>query len=139
LLKASASQKRIQLNNHVPKEIYLHADMMMFRSILQNLVTNAIKFTPEGGENVSVSATRKDSGVEICVQDFGIGMPQKTIDVLFDKMTSTSHVGTNAEKGTGLGLLLVRDFIVQHGGAIQVESDPQKGTCFLFTLPTTDN
>lgn len=135
LLKASALQKRIQLDNLVPGEIYLHADAMMFRSILQNLVTNAIKFTPEGGKNVTVSATRKDNKIEICVQDFGVGMSKETTDRLFNKVESTSHAGTNSEKGTGLGLLLVRDFVIQHGGTIHVNSDPHNGTCFLFTLP----
>ncbi|GAA4086241.1 hybrid sensor histidine kinase/response regulator [Mucilaginibacter panaciglaebae] len=139
LLKASALQKRIQLDNLVPGDIYVHADIMMFRSILQNLVTNAIKFTPEGGKNVIVSAIKKGNGVEICVKDFGVGMSEKIKDVLFDKMNSTSNVGTNSEKGTGLGLLLVRDFVVQHGGTISVESDEQAGTCFTFTLPTIEN
>jgi len=138
LLKASALQKRIQLDNLVPEGIYLKADAMMFRSILQNLVTNAIKFTPAGGKKVIVSATPNVSAVEICVQDFGVGMSQGTKEMLFDKINSTSHIGTNSEKGTGLGFLLVRDFIVQHGGTIQVESDPQAGTCVLFTLPTVE-
>ncbi|HEY9533509.1 MAG TPA: hybrid sensor histidine kinase/response regulator [Mucilaginibacter sp.] len=139
LLKASALQKRIQLDNLVPRGIHVRADVMMFRSILQNLVTNAIKFTPEGGKNVIVSAVIKGSGVEICVKDFGVGMPKEKKEVLFDKMNSTSHVGTNSEKGTGLGLLLVRDFIIQHGGTIHVESDSQTGTCFLFMLPKIEN
>ncbi|MDF2433242.1 MAG: hypothetical protein JWP44_2873 [Mucilaginibacter sp.] len=133
LLKANAVQKEIRLENNIEEDIYVKADTLMFRSILQNLVTNAIKFTPHGGGKVLVTAQPIDGMVEICIQDYGIGMSPKTKNMLFGN--SSSILGTNKEKGTGLGLLLVKDFVTQHGGTIQVDSELGKGTCFRFTMP----
>jgi signal transduction histidine kinase len=135
LLKANALQKEIKLENNIEEGIYVHADSLMLRSILQNLVTNAIKFTPYGGEAIKVSAQPIDSMVEICIQDFGIGMSQETKDMIFGSFRSSSLLGTSQEKGTGLGLMLVKDFVEQHGGKIEVDSELGKGTCFRFTMP----
>lgn len=132
LLKDNASQKAIKLHNHISSDIQVDADSLMLRSILQNLVTNAIKYTPNGGA-VTLSASLSDNMVEVCVEDTGIGMSTETLEKLFTK--SSSVVGTNNEQGSGLGLLLVRDFIAQHGGTINVESKVDKGTCFKFTIP----
>lgn len=135
LLKANAAQKDIILDNRTEEGVYINADALMFRSILQNLVTNAIKFTPPGGEAVKVTSKPADNMVEICIQDFGVGMTQQTKDLLFGNNNSLPVSGTNQEKGTGLGLMLVKDFVIQHGGKIQVESEINKGTCFTFTMP----
>jgi signal transduction histidine kinase len=135
LLRANAAQKDIALDNQIQDGIYINADALMFRSILQNLVTNAIKFTPHGGEAVKVTSKPNDGMVEICIQDFGVGMSQQTKELLFGNINSSSISGTNQEKGTGLGLLLVKDFVMQHGGKLQVESELDKGTCFVFTMP----
>jgi len=137
LLRANAAQKNIALDNEIEEGIYINADALMFRSILQNLVTNAIKFTPHGGSAVKVTSKKPaDNMVEICIQDFGMGMTPQTRDMLFGNSLSVS--GTNQEKGTGLGLMLVRDFVLQHGGKIQVESELDKGTRFTFTMPVTN-
>ncbi|QKJ32613.1 hybrid sensor histidine kinase/response regulator [Mucilaginibacter mali] len=138
LLKVNAAQKEIGLDNNTGEAIYVHADALMLRSILQNLVTNAIKFTPFGGKPVCISAQVSDNMVEICVQDFGVGMSKESSEILLGPTTSASLLGTNQEKGTGLGLMLVKDFVVQHGGRIAIESEPGKGTCFKFTMPTAD-
>lgn len=135
LLKTNAAQKNIVLDNQIGQDIYINADALMFRSILQNLVTNAIKFTPPGGQSVKLTSQPADNMVEICIQDFGVGMTQQTKNLLFDNINPSSILGTNQEKGTGLGLMLVRDFVMQHGGKIQVESEVNKGTCFTFTMP----
>lgn len=135
LLKANALQKKIMLENHIDDEIYVHADSLMLRSILQNLVTNAIKFTPVGGGAIKVSAQPKDDIVEVCIQDSGVGMSRKTIALLFEETRTYSAPGTDKEQGTGLGLLLVKDFVNQHGGTIQVDSELGKGTRFRFTMP----
>jgi signal transduction histidine kinase len=137
LLKANATQKQIRLENKVPGEIYVNADGLMLRSIVQNLVTNAIKYTPQGG-SVTVTAQSVESMIEVCVQDTGVGMNAETKQKLFSRVTSASVLGTNKEFGSGLGLLLVRDFIAQHGGSISVESEIGKGTCFKFTIPALD-
>ena len=134
LLKANASQKSIVLENKVPFDIYVKADVLMLRSILQNLVTNAIKFSLQGGL-VSVIAKRIDKMVEVCVIDSGVGMEPATSEKLFLQSTITSISGTNNEKGSGIGLILVKDFVTQHGGTLRVESEIRKGTCIFFTIP----
>lgn len=136
LLKNNAAQKEISLKNNIPGDIMVNADTLMLRSILQNLVTNAIKYTPEGG-TVSLSARQVGNMVEICVEDTGIGVSEEIREKLFTRTSSVS--GTNNEQGSGLGLLLVKDFIIQHGGAITVETEVGKGTCFRFTVPGIEN
>jgi len=138
LLRGNAAQKDIALDNQIEDGIYINADALMFRSILQNLVTNAIKFTPHGGSAVKVTSKPADGMVEICIRDFGVGMSQQTKNLLFGNINSSSISGTNQEKGTGLGLLLVKDFVTQHGGKLQVESELEKGTCFTFTMPVVN-
>ncbi|MGF7077755.1 hybrid sensor histidine kinase/response regulator [Mucilaginibacter sp. UYCu711] len=135
LLRENAQQKEIMLENQVAEDLYIHADALMFRSILQNLVTNAIKYTPAGGESVAVTATASDGMIELCIRDRGVGMSTQTREMLFGQVSAASLLGTSKEKGTGLGLLLVKDFVNMHGGTIRVESELNKGTCFLFTMP----
>lgn len=135
LLQANAIQKEIKLENNIEQGIYVNADSLMLRSILQNLVTNAIKFTPHGGQAIQVTAQPTDKMIEICVQDFGVGMSGTMAKQLFSTPGFSSVMGTGQERGSGLGLMLVKDFIVQHGGTISVESEEGKGTCFRFTMP----
>jgi signal transduction histidine kinase len=135
LLKESAFNKRITLENGIEQGLYVSADLHMLRSILQNLVTNAIKFTPKNGAPIRVTAKPDRDMIEICVQDAGIGMSPETVNMLFDRPGFPTVLGTNKERGTGLGLMLVKDFIAQHGGTIKIESEIGKGTCFKFTMP----
>ena len=134
LLKAFARQKNIVLENKVPFEMYVNADALMLRSILQNLVTNSIKFSLQGGF-VTVTAQPVDNMVEICIVDSGIGMDANTRENLFTKSNAASVPGTKNEIGSGLGLLLVKDFVSQHGGTLRVESEIKKGTRIFFTVP----
>lgn len=134
LLNDNAFQKQINLQNLVPKDIYVSADTLMFRSIVQNLVTNAIKYTSQGG-CVKVTAQTLQNMVEVCIEDTGVGMSPETQNKLFATSFSSSLTGTNNEKGSGLGLLLVKDFVAQHGGSIHIESFEGVGTCFKFTIP----
>jgi len=138
LLKTSANQKSIKFDNDIPQDLYVQADPLMLRSILQNIVTNAIKFTPQGGGVVSVSASQADSMVVISVRDFGVGMSKEVRDMLSGSSTLLSLAGTDQEKGTGLGLLLVKDFVAQHGGTIDIDSELGKGTKFIFTMPLSN-
>jgi two-component system sensor histidine kinase/response regulator len=134
LIKPNAVQKEIKLQNNTPKGIYVQADSLMLRSIVQNLVTNAIKYTPQGG---SVMINAKLDGHMVCVfvEDSGMGMTGEIQENLFKKVDGTSLSGTNNEIGTGLGLLLVNDFVAQHGGTVNVESAVGIGTTFKFTIP----
>ncbi len=134
LLEANASQKNIILENKVAEDIYVKADALMLRSVLQNLITNAIKFSLPGGL-VIVVAQWTDKLIEVCIVDSGIGMEGATKENLFVKHNTASIAGTNNEKGSGLGLILVKDFVTQNGGTLRVESEQGKGTCIFFTVP----
>jgi signal transduction histidine kinase len=134
LLKPNANQKEIKLENRTPKDVYVNADSLMLRSIVQNLVTNAIKYTPKGG-SVNINAKADAQMVCVFVEDSGVGMSSEMKEKLFTKVNSASLSGTNNEIGTGLGLLLVNDFVTQHGGTVDVESTVGAGTTFKFTIP----
>ncbi len=134
LLRSNAQQKKIKLQNHIPKDMEVMADGLMLRSIVQNLVTNAIKYTPEGG-SVTINAKRNEQMVCIFVEDSGIGMTPEIKERLFINSDQRSLLGTNNEQGSGLGLILVSDFVNQHGGQIEVESNVGSGTTIRFTIP----
>ncbi len=134
LLSANALLKNIVLENQVPVQLYVNADALMLRSILQNLVTNSIKYSFEGGR-VSITAGEVEQMIEIAVTDSGMGMDSNTRDNLFARSNGHSVPGTNQEKGSGLGLVLVNDFVRQHRGILRVESEIKKGTSIFFTIP----
>jgi signal transduction histidine kinase len=134
LLKENTTQKNIILENKVPSDLCVNADAFLLRSILQNLVTNSIKYSFQGGL-VRVTAQRIDMLAEICIFDSGMGMDDKTRQNLFTRSNSASVSGTNNEMGSGLGLLLVKDFVSQLGGTLWVESEIKKGTRVYFTVP----
>jgi two-component system, sensor histidine kinase and response regulator len=136
LLKANTIQKSIILENKVPSDLYVNADALMLRSILQNLVTNSVKYSFQGGL-VVVSAKRIDNQAEVCGVDSGMGMDEDTRENLFIRSNSASVSGTNNEVGSGLGLILVKDFVSQHGGTLRVESEIRKGTRIYFTVPAS--
>jgi PAS domain S-box-containing protein len=137
LLLSNAQNKNISLTSNIDSEIFVHADEDMLNTILRNLLTNAIKFTPKEGK-VSVSAEVNKNFVAITVQDTGVGMDENTRNKLFRLDKTQSMVGTDNETGTGLGLLLCKEFVEKHGGNIKVESELGKGSKFIFTLPITD-
>jgi len=134
LLKDSASKKEIKLIQSIKSPRNGWADQNMIMTVVRNLASNAIKFTPKGGE-ITLIAKEKENMMEISVQDNGIGMSKEQIDNLFmiDKNNSTN--GTENEKGTGLGLIISKEFIEINGGKINVESKINKGTRFYFTIP----
>jgi len=134
LLKPNANQKEIKLENRTPLEICVKADSLMLRSIIQNLVTNAIKYTPKGG-SVIINARADAEMVCVFVEDSGVGMTNEMKEQLFNRVATPSLSGTNNEIGSGLGLLLVNDFVAQHGGTVDVESIVGEGTTFKFTIP----
>lgn len=135
ILQISASAKQITLLNNVPKDIFVNADMNLANAIIRNLMSNAIKFTDNGGE-ISLTAIDSTSGyVAVAVKDSGIGISKDTIKDLFKIDKSVSTLGTNGESGTGLGLILCREFVEMHNGRIWAESELNVGTTFYFTLP----
>jgi two-component system, sensor histidine kinase and response regulator len=136
MLSLSASAKKINLFSKPGKNLSVFADLNMFNTVLRNLITNAIKFTPEEGEiEVSYSENPSNNFVRIEVSDTGVGIPKEQIDTLFKIDSNVSTLGTKNEIGTGLGLILCKDFVEKHGGEIGVESEEGKGSTFYFTLP----
>jgi PAS domain S-box-containing protein len=134
LLKATAERKQITINSKLEDEIYVLADEDMLNTVIRNLITNAIKFTNVNG-TISIGAKLKDDLAEIYVIDNGVGMDRKQIANLFRLEVSHSTTGTYNEVGTGLGLLLCKEFVEKNGGTIWVESEPGKGTNFSFSIP----
>jgi signal transduction histidine kinase len=110
------------------------ADEKMLRTVIRNLVSNAIKFTPKGG-TINIKAIKTEDAVQVSVSDTGVGMEQETVDKLFKIETSFTSRGTENEKGTGLGLLLCKEFLEKHGGNIWIESEIGKGSTFTFSIP----
>jgi signal transduction histidine kinase len=133
LLQPEADQKSIVLKNRLQGILEAYADMNMIRSVFRNLLTNAIKFTTPGG-TVSISGYRIDHKIIISVADSGIGIPEKNRDKLFT-IASVTTQGTRQEKGTGLGLLLCKEFVEKNAGTIWFETEEGKGTTFYFSLP----
>ncbi|MBS3776969.1 MAG: transporter substrate-binding domain-containing protein [Bacteroidales bacterium] len=130
----SASIKNISLN-HIPNhETEIHADRNMLKTILRNLISNAIKFTHSSGK-VDIYSILGKNEVEITVSDNGTGMDEDTRKNIFQADANISSKGTENENGTGLGLILCKEFVEVHGGKIWVESEPGKGSDFHFTMP----
>ncbi len=138
LNKGNANNKRIRLNNDIPDGFVVIADFNMFNTILRNLVANAVKFTNFGGK-ISVAVNVSDEFVEFYVKDNGVGMSEEDCNKLFKIDVHHSEIGTNNEKGTGLGLILCAEFIEKHDGTIRVESELGKGSKFLFTISKNIN
>jgi len=135
LLHLQAETKEILVENLVPPEALVWADRHQVTSILRNLLSNALKFTPEGGR-VSITAAEGDRHWQIAVRDTGIGMAEGQAENLFQKdREMVSTLGTAKERGLGLGMRITVDFVETNGGSIRVESTPGRGTVFYVTLP----
>lgn len=146
LLTAKAKEKQIVLDNQIPPNTFAHADAPMVETVIRNLISNALKFTPLGGQ-ITIQATNKLSSpqtditsnvVEVSVTDTGVGLSQADLDKLFKENSLHSTVGTDDETGTGLGLMLCQEMIERNGGRIWIESELGRGTTVKFTLPTTN-
>lgn len=133
-LLSTVQLKEIALVNQVESTTTGWADLNMINLVLRNLIINAIKFSEKGGR-VIVSAIDKGDKVEISVKDFGVGIPPAVQKILFDKTLGYSTRGTANEKGTGLGLILCKEFVEKNGGTIWLESEAGKGSTFYFTIP----
>lgn len=133
-----AKNKNIKLNLNIEKPLEIYGDVEMTNVILRNLISNAIKFTNKGGV-VTISADyygqNSENKIKISVKDTGVGINKENIERLFLISHNISTPGTNNEKGTGLGLILCKEFVKIHQGKIWVESEVGKGSVFHFTLP----
>ena len=132
-LKSNAIQKAITITEDMPDDIITFADKQMISTVLRNLISNAIKFSHKGGE-INISVKKSEKEILISVTDNGIGIEPERITNLFHINKSISTPGTNNEHGTGLGLILCKEFVDKHNGKIWAESKQGKGTVFYFTL-----
>jgi Signal transduction histidine kinase len=133
-LKTLANQKQIRLSHFIKPDLNVTADLQMVKTILRNLISNAIKYTNINGE-ITINASELKKYVEVTVEDNGIGISAENQRKLFQIDTFHSTPGTHDEKGTGLGLLLCKEFVELHGGNIRIESEAGNGSRFAFTLP----
>ncbi|UCH14903.1 MAG: PAS domain S-box protein, partial [Bacteroidales bacterium] len=134
LHKISAEKKKIEIKSHVKKNYTAYADKNMVTTVIRNLVSNALKFTKSNGK-IEISCDGTEKSVEVTISDNGVGINKDNIDNLFriDSYYSTS--GTLGESGTGLGLIICKEFIEKNGGKISVVSEEGKGSAFTFSLP----
>ncbi|MBX7124719.1 MAG: tetratricopeptide repeat protein [Cyclobacteriaceae bacterium] len=126
--------KEIQMVNRVGDRVMALADHNMINLVLRNLIMNAIKFTDQGG-TIAIESFQNEEMVTVAISDNGVGIDPDVQRILFDKTAGYSSRGTANEKGTGLGLILCKEFVERNGGKIWFESVPGKGTTFYFTLP----
>lgn len=136
-----ALAKNIQIESNFNENLIICADEKMISTMVRNLISNAIKFTPNGG-TITISSERKivsdNKIIETTIRDTGIGMEEEDIQKLFKIEQNYMSKGTNNEMGTGLGLILCKEFLNQNDGEIRVESQPNIGSNFIFTLDSVN-
>ena len=134
LYRNEINKKAITINNQVAVNHSVFADLQQFNVIFRNLINNAIKFTPNEGM-ITIKTKIKDKNLVIQVSDTGVGMTESDVQKLFSDTENFSNYGTNLEKGTGLGLRLVKAMVIKNSGEIIVKSEPNKGSQFIVQLP----
>jgi CheY-like chemotaxis protein len=136
MLSGSAIQKNVKLYSTIENEVYVHGDRNLLLQAFNNLISNAIKFTQSEGEIfISAEPIVDKKVIQFSVTDTGVGISDNNISKLFSVDSKYTTDGTKGEKGSGLGLSLVKEIINKHGGEIHVESDLGVGTSFIFTIP----
>ncbi len=133
-LKNFANSKGVIVKNEIDEKIQAYADRNMIATVLRNLVSNSIKFCGKD-DNITIRAEKNHEKIIMSVNDSGMGMNESIKNKLFKIEEQSSRPGTKEEKGTGLGLILCKEFVEKNGGSIWVESEENKGTTFYFTLP----
>ena len=135
MVMGPAREKGIDITFDIPDNLEVYADTNMLQTIIRNLVSNALKFTPKGGRINLKAKSSDNTSVEISIQDTGIGMSREIVDHLFLFDIQTNRKGIEGEPSTGLGLLLCKEFMEKHGGNIRIESEEGIGSTFYITLP----
>jgi signal transduction histidine kinase len=138
LFTPTAEHKQITLKRSIPEQVFVYADQSMMNTVVRNLISNALKFTDSGG-TITVSVRQDDTCIKVSVADTGIGIDAKHVPQLFQIDAKYQRKGTANEQGTGLGLILCKEFVERNGGEIWVKSEVGKGTTFTFTLPLPQN
>jgi signal transduction histidine kinase len=138
LFRGKADNKNIKLISKVDIGTYAYIDKNMIRTVIRNLVSNAIKYTPQHGE-IGIKTAVNENFIDVTVYDTGIGIPPENMDKIFKLDTNISTQGTDEEVGTGLGLIIAQEFIHKNGGKISVSSQEGKGSEFTISLPAYTN
>jgi signal transduction histidine kinase len=136
-LKQSADNKQIDIKFGLNDQIFVLADPNMAQTIVRNLLSNAIKFTPRGGSVIIKTDVNNMNKANISITDNGVGIEKSELSKIFDISNIHHTTGTEDEKSTGLGLILVKDFVEKNKGTITIDSEKGKGTVVSFTLPAT--
>ena len=134
LSRSIAKTKDISIQVHIPEDVEINSDKKILKTIIRNLMSNAIKYS-RPGDKITISAVEEKDLVKIVISDSGVGMDDDTLENLFSITGNTPLPGTLNEKGSGFGLVLCREFIEKLGGKIWVESEKEKGSDFIFTIP----
>ncbi|WP_306013925.1 MULTISPECIES: ATP-binding protein [unclassified Allomuricauda] len=138
LLSEIANSKSIKIINQLPENPRIWADSHQMDIVVRNILSNAIKFTPENGL-ITITAVEKAGMWQVSIRDTGIGMTAEMQRSIFKDSSNITTYGTNNEKGTGLGLSLCKEMVLKNNGEIWVDSVPRKGTTFYFTVPKAVN
>lgn len=126
--------KGVKINNAIKESCELEVDVKMIQTVFRNIISNAIKYTESGGE-ITFSLAKKNSETEIIISDTGIGMSRQQVENLFKMEKVQSTKGTSDERGFGFGLMICKELIEKHGGTIKIESELNKGSNVIITLP----
>jgi signal transduction histidine kinase len=137
VLRESAEKKGVLLDDNEVSDAQVFVDKNHLSLILRNLINNAIKYT-KAGDKVLVKATQNNGKTKILIEDTGLGMDHETVEKLFSLERTVSEVGTSGERGTGLGLVLCKQYIERNHGSVEVHSEKSKGTRFIVTLPSSN-
>jgi signal transduction histidine kinase len=133
LLRLQADAKEVHIESAVDGPVHVHADKDMINLVLRNLISNAIKFTPQNGR-VAIGVNQLSYFAEVFIEDTGMGISEEALQKINESNFYTTK-GTASESGTGLGLMLCKEFLAKNGGQMHIESTPGKGSTFSFTLP----
>ncbi|MFO7655779.1 MAG: HAMP domain-containing sensor histidine kinase, partial [Bacteroidales bacterium] len=127
------NEKKLKVIREIPVNIHVYADKNMINTVLRNLLTNAIKFSQNG--DIRITVAKSDNLVVCRISDSGVGITESRLKTIFEIDNSKSTEGTKGESGTGLGLIICKEFVEKNRGKISVESEEGKGSTFSFTIP----
>jgi|GEM_PF-498642 len=139
LIYEKAMEKKLNVSDHSLPELEVYGDYNMIYTILRNLLSNAVKFTPKGGTITIETNIKNEKEVLVAITDTGIGMPAEVRAHLFSLQKNVTKKGTSGERGSGLGLLICKEFLERHGRELYVESKEGEGTSFSFVLPLVNH
>jgi signal transduction histidine kinase len=138
-VRAMAASKNMIIRNQTSDDHCFYADKDMIATVIRNLLTNAVKFTPKNGTVTVKSERASNGGVVVYVEDTGVGIDEKNIDKIFDISARFTTVGTEKEIGSGFGMILCKEFVEKNKGNMEIDSEPGKGTIVGIELPASNS